>query len=110
MQIIHVFHGLTGTILVDPDQKRIARMEGTLQQPVVFGFGILGKLDKGGTFEFHRVRATDKRWKTSWVELHILGRIALFKTVAKDQKEIRSDFHELPPDTTLQQAKTLLYK
>lgn len=105
-----VFHGLTGTILVDPDQKRIARMEGTLQQPIEFGYGILGKLEKGGTFEFRRVRATDKRWKTSWVELHILGRIALFKSIAKEQKEVRSDFRELPLDTTLQQAKALLYK
>lgn len=105
-----VFHGLTGTILVDPDQKRIARMEGTLQQPIEFGYGILGKLEKGGTFEFRRVRATEKRWKTSWVELHILGRIALFKSVAKEQKEVRSDFRELPPDTTLQQAKAMLYK
>jgi hypothetical protein len=105
-----IFHGLTGTIWVDPAAKRIARMEGTLQQPVEFGYGILGKLEKGGTFQFRRVFVTDKRWKTSWIELHVLGRIIFVKSVAKDQKEIRSQFRELPVETTLQQARDLLYK
>ena len=105
-----VFHGLSGSILVDEDQKRISVMKGTLEQPVEFGFGILGKLEKGGTFEFHRVHVEGDRWKTSFVELHIIGRIVLFKTIAKDQKEVRSDFHELPPETTLRQARDLLYK
>jgi hypothetical protein len=105
-----VFHGLVGTILIDPDAKRIARMEGTLQQPIEFGYGILGKLEKGGTFGFRRVPVIDSRWKTSLIELHIAGRVVLFKSVAKDQKEGRSDFHELKPETTLQEAKALLYK
>ena len=105
-----VFHGLVGTILIDPDAKRIARMEGMLQQPIEFGYGILGKLEKGGTFQFRRVPVIDSRWKTSWIELHVVGRVVFFKSVAKDQKEVRSDFHELKPETTLQEAKALLYK
>lgn len=105
-----IFHALTGTILIDLDAKRIARMQGALQEPVEFGFGILGKLEQGGTFEFRRVNAVGDRWKTSWIELHISGHIIFFKSVAKDEKEVRSDFEALPPDTTLRQARDLLYK
>lgn len=105
-----IFHALAGTILIDLDAKRIVRTQGRLQEPVEFGFGILGKLEQGGTFEFRRVHAIGDRWKTSWVELHISGHIIFFKSVAKDEKEVRSDFEALPPDTTLRQARDLLYK
>lgn len=45
-----VFHHMEGSLLVDGEQKRLAEIEGRLTSPVKFGWGLLGHLDKGGTF------------------------------------------------------------
>ena len=49
---------MAGTILIDPDQKRLARLNGHLVENVDFGFGILGHIAKGGTFEIERTHVS----------------------------------------------------
>jgi len=39
---------LSGEIWIDPQQERVTRLEGHLLQDTDYGWGILGKLDKGG--------------------------------------------------------------
>ena len=39
---------MTGEIWIDPAQERVTRLEGHLQQDADFGWGILGRLNKGG--------------------------------------------------------------
>ena len=39
---------MTGELWIDPEQGRVTRLEGHLQQDVDFGWGILGRLNKGG--------------------------------------------------------------
>ena len=39
---------MTGELWIDASQERITRLEGHLQQDTTYGWGILGKLDKGG--------------------------------------------------------------
>ena len=39
---------MTGEIWIDAVQERVTRLEGHLQQDMEYGWGILGKLDKGG--------------------------------------------------------------
>jgi hypothetical protein len=43
-----VFHSMEGVLLVDAKQARLAKLSGELISDVNFGFGILGKLEKGG--------------------------------------------------------------
>jgi hypothetical protein len=40
---------MKGTMVVNTRQNRIVSLQGVLTQDVDFGFGILGKLEKGGT-------------------------------------------------------------
>ena len=39
---------MAGEIWIDPVKLRVVRLEGHLQQDVDFGWGILGRLNKGG--------------------------------------------------------------
>ena len=39
---------MIGEIWIDPVHQRVVRLEGHLQQDVDFGWGILGRLNKGG--------------------------------------------------------------
>ena len=103
-----VVHSLAGTALIDPQQQRLAKLSGRLFDRVQFGYGILGHIDSGGTFEIERTPVAPTQWKTSRLSIHLSGRMILFKTVSKQQDESRSDFREVPADLTLAQANDLL--
>src|ERR1035441_6810749 len=99
---------MAGTILVSPQQKRLARMNGHLVENVDFGFGILGRIAKGGTFDIERIQVSSSHWKTHLVDIHVNGRMLLFKTINKQQHETRSDFESVSKNLDVQQAEALL--
>jgi hypothetical protein len=97
-----------GTLVVEPHQVRLVRLDGHLVDDVEFGYGILGKVDKGGTFSIARQAVSPTHWRTRLVDVHVSGRIVLFKSIEKQQHDARWDFHQVPTDLTLAQAVTLL--
>ena len=99
---------MAGTILVDPRQKRLVQLNGRLIENVNFGFGILGRIVKGGTFEIERTQVSSSHWKTNLVNIHVDGRMLLFKTISKEQHETRSEFEPVSSDLDLRQAERLL--
>ncbi len=99
---------MAGTILVDPEQKRLEHLSGHLVENVDFGFGILGHIAKGGTFEIERTQVSLSHWKTHLIDIHVDGRMLLFKTISKQQHETRSDFEPVAKDLDLRQAEELL--
>lgn len=103
-----IVHSLTGTMTVDLDCKRMIDIRGVVSKQIDFGFGLLGHVDKGGTFEVHRTQVSARHWKTDLVDLHIQGRLLMFKTVSKNEREARSGFRPVPEDLTLAQATHLL--
>jgi hypothetical protein len=102
------FQSMAGTILIDPEQKRLVQLSGRLIENVDFGFGILGRLAKGGTFKLERTQVSSSHWKTHLVDIHVDGRMLLFKTINKQQHETRSDFEPAPKDLDVRQAEALL--
>ncbi|MFT4113060.1 hypothetical protein [Silvibacterium sp.] len=98
------FAGLSGMLEIDAAQKRLVRLDGTLIHPVDFGFGLLGRIEQGGTFTLARTPVSSTHWKTSRIAVHVDGHIILFKSVSKQQDEIRSDFHPVADHLTLAEA------
>ena len=98
------FADLAGTLDIDATQKRLVRLDGRLIHPIDVGFGILGRIEQGGTFTIERHAVSDTHWKTSRIGIHVSGHIVLFKSISKQQDELRSDFHSLPATTTLKDA------
>jgi hypothetical protein len=103
-----VVHALVGTFTVNQLLKRMIDMDGQIEDRVDFGYGILGHVEKGGTFEIHREQVSDTHWKTDLVDVHIQGKVLLIKDVTKDQRESRTDFKAVPHDITLAAARQLL--
>jgi len=102
-----VIHSLAGTILIDSEHKRLAKVAGHLMNRVEFGYGFLGRIDSG-TVELGRVEVGPQQWKTALINIHFSWRIAIFKTISKDQYERRTDFHTVSSDLSLCDAKDLL--
>src|SRR5208337_1617532 len=49
-----IFHSMSGTLWVDARYKHLSRLEGHVQENLDFGYGILGRLYKGGWFQMER--------------------------------------------------------
>ena len=103
-----VFHGLAGEIWIQPQRKRLVKIDGHIEDEIDFGYGLLGKIEKGGTFQIQRAAAGGERWKTSMLDVHVSGRIVFFKAIGKDEREVRSQFEPVAPTTSVQDAVTLL--
>jgi hypothetical protein len=97
-------HAMSGLVLIDLREKRLARFSGTLTQQVNFGHGLLGHINKGGTIEVNRVRLSPGLWGTSLFRTDFDGRFAIFKNISKHLDETRNDFEPVPPDTDIQRA------
>jgi hypothetical protein len=100
-------HNLTGIMLIDEQNERLARLSGQLTERVQFGFGFLGRVDSG-RMDITRVEVGTLQWKTALIDIQVAGRLLLFKTLSKQQYEVRSDFRAVPDDLTLAEANELL--
>jgi hypothetical protein len=103
-----VLLGMSGNLLIDPVQHRIAQIDGTLFQTVSFGWGILGHLDRGGHFLVDQVDVGDGCWELSHMSLAFTGKILFFKNIDYRSDEVFSNFRRVPNDTTFAQGVKLL--
>jgi hypothetical protein len=103
-----VVHNLAGTILIDPQQKRLAKISGQLINRVDFGYGLLGHLDNGGTIEVGRTEVGPSQWKTALINIQLSGRLVFFKTISKQEYETRSGYRAVSGDLSLLEASHLL--
>jgi hypothetical protein len=105
-----VFHHMEGAMLVDGDAKRLVEIDGRLTSKVKFAGGLLGHLDEGGTFRVEQRDVGAGHWDTVLIDVQMNGKALFFKTISVRQKEVYSDYRELPGDVTLEQAAQQLKK
>ena len=103
-----VLQGMEGFLLIDPDRRRIARIDGTLFKDVTFLWGILGHLDKGGHFRVQQGDLGDGTWDITEMDLNITGKILFFKTISMVSDEVFSDFRRVPENLTFAQGVEML--
>ena len=103
-----VLVGMSGIVLIDPVERRIAQIDGTLFQSVNFGWGIFGHLDKGGHFLVDQIDVGGNCWEVSRMSLSFSGKILLFKNLSIKSDEVFSNFRQVPNNTTFAQGVKLL--
>jgi hypothetical protein len=102
-----VYRGMQGRMLVDPKQERMVRIDATLFDDVTFGWGVLGRLNKGGHFLVEQANVGEA-WETTRMELDFVGKALMFKTIKIKESEIATDFRKVAPNLSLAQAVDLL--
>ncbi|MEO6965707.1 MAG: hypothetical protein ABI076_07385, partial [Acidobacteriaceae bacterium] len=73
-----VFAAMAGEVTVDARQKRVKDLRGHLVRDVEFGWGLLGKVDQGGTFRVVRTEVAPGEWEITETHVHIQGHMLLF--------------------------------
>lgn len=103
-----VFAAMNGTMVVDSKQKRLKILSGKLIRPVEFGWGMLGKLQEGGTFRVVHTEVAPGKWEVTELHVHINGHILFFKSISEQEDDVSSDYKPTPTGMTLQQAAQML--
>lgn len=100
--------GMEGYVLIDVPAHRIAKIDGTLFRDVSFGWGIIGRLDKGGHFIVQQADVGDGSWELTSMNLKITGKILFFKGISMISDETFSDFRAVPEDLTFAKGVEML--
>lgn len=105
---LQLFHSLHGKIWIDRAGKRLARVEGALFEDVTFGLGLLGRLNKGGTFKVVQQQVAPEHWEVVALDINISGHAVIFKTINVRHRQRLSDFQRVSDSLTLHQAYEML--
>ena len=99
-----VFKGMRGVLWIDPTHERITAVRGELFKDVNFGWGILGRLHKGGRFEIEQRQVSPGDWRITTLNLDFKGRIFLFNQLRILRKENSTSFVRTPLEMTARAA------
>jgi hypothetical protein len=99
-----VLHSLTGIMVVNVKQKRLASVHGRLMAPVKFWGGLLGYLNQGGMFSVVCENVSPGDWELKSLDIEMNGKALLFKTLTVREQDNYTNYKLVPPSTTLARA------
>ena len=102
-----VLKGMAGEMWVDVAQQRVTRLEGKRIRDVDYAWGILGKLDQGGTLLLEQTDVGNHQWRTTHLVLVMNARL-LVKTVKLDTTLELSQFAPVAAGISYQNAIQML--
>jgi hypothetical protein len=105
-----VLHAMSGWVLVDEKTMQLHRIEGRVPADVSLGYGLLGKVHAGSSFETTHEMEPGGEWKDAMVNTAIEGKAMLFKEIGRNEQMVHSDFKLLPDDISVAEAVALLVK
>jgi hypothetical protein len=98
---------MTGEIWVDAAQERVTRLEGHLQQDTNYGWGILGRLDKGGWIILDQADVGGRQWRIVRFQMKMNLRV-LFKNKYFDSVQEMTQYAPVPAGLDYRQAIQML--
>jgi len=107
---LQVFRSLGGKMWIDRASRRLARMDGALFEDVTFGWGLLGRLNKGGTFSVVQSQVADDHWEVVSLDVRMSGHAVIFKSINVKQSQRLTDFRRMSDTLTISEAYQLLQK
>jgi hypothetical protein len=104
----NIFRGLAGELWIDQAQERLTRLDAHVIANVDFGWGILGKLDKGGTIQLEQSDIGNHDWELTSLKLNLKGKALMIKSLDIQLTEQATHFSQVPPGVDYRKAIELL--
>jgi hypothetical protein len=104
----NIFRGLAGELWIDQAQERLTRLDAHVIANVDFGWGILGKLDKGGTIQLEQSDIGSGDWELTVLKLNLKGTALMVKSLDIQLTEQASHFSQVPSRVDYRKAIELL--
>ena len=83
---------MAGEMVISKDGHRICTLKGKLTDDVRIGWGILGKLDRGGTFDVERRMVGEHHWQITETHVHIGGHALIFKNIGQQEDDVKTEW------------------
>ena len=91
-----VLRGMAGDVLIEVSDERLHLLNAHLVTDVDFGWGIVGRLNKGGTIFLEQDRIGPNDWELTHMRLNLTGRALMVKALIFRMNEEESRFTEVP--------------
>jgi hypothetical protein len=103
-----VLHAMSGAVLVDERTMQLHRIEGKIPADVSLGYGILGTVHAGSSFNTTHEMEPGGEWKDALVNTAIDGKAMLFKEIGKNEHVVHSEYKRLSESISVAEAVALL--
>ena len=105
-----LLRGVAGEVWIDVMQERLTRLDAHFIAQVDFGFGILGKLNKGGTVLLEQTDVGIGRhdWELTGLTLHVTGKALMVKPLSFQIHEEANGFAPVPAGMKYREAIQVL--
>jgi len=104
-----MYRGMEGKVWVEPAHERIVQVQGKLVKDVSFGWGIFGRLNKGGIYEISQTQLSPGIWRITTLNVDVKGRMFLLNSFRFMRRESNSHFRPVSASLTYPAAvQTLL--
>src|ERR1700751_5863666 len=102
------FAAMEGDMAIEHDQHPLFSLKGHLIHDVKIGYGLLGELKAGGTFDVERRELSPRIWEITETHVHIEGHALIFKTISEEEDDVKTHFEQIEGSTSLQEAQSEL--
>jgi hypothetical protein len=99
---------MAGELWIDQEQARMVRLDAHLIADVDFGWGVLGRLYKGGSILVEQADVGLHHWETTHMQLNLTGKALMFKSLSFKTQEDESNFHPVPKNIGYRDAIRML--
>lgn len=103
-----ILRGMAGDIWIAQAQERLYRLHAHIISEVDFGWGIVGRLDKGGTIDLEQTDIGNNDWELTRMKLDLTGKILMVKSLSVQIDEEMGRFSRVPPNLDYRQAIRML--
>jgi hypothetical protein len=87
-----VLRCVAGEVWIDQAQERLVRLDAHFIEDVDFGYGILGKLNKGGTATLRQTRVDEHDWELTGMKVDLTGKALMVKSFKVAIDEATSEY------------------
>lgn len=103
-----ILRGMAGELWIEQSEERLVRLSTHLISDVDFGWGIVGRLDKGGTILLEQTEFPSGDWELTRMNLELTGKVLMVKSVSFRITEEMTDFSPIPPSLDYRKAIEML--
>jgi hypothetical protein len=95
-----MYRGMEGKVWVEPVHERIVQVQGKLVKDVSFGWGIFGRLNKGGIYEISQTQMLPGIWRITTLNVDVKGRMFFLNSFRFVRRESNSHFRPVSASLT----------
>lgn len=95
-----MYRGMEGKVWVEPLHERIVQVQGKLVKDVSFGWGIVGRLNKGGIYEISQTQLSPGIWRITTLNVDVKGRMFFLNSFRFMRRESNSHFRPVSASLT----------